>query len=526
VRTQLERILSSPHFAAAERSKRFLRFIVDETLADRRENLKEYTLAVEVFDRDADFDTSTNPIVRVEASRLRRRLEHYYLTLGREDPVLIEIPRGTYVPAFQSKVDVLHIQEDLAALDSEEVPDFGGGLAGGPWIVVLPFTNLDESEDVFANGITAEIITALSRFRDFHVIARDTSSNHNGKEGAVRIGRQLGVGYILQGSTRREEKRLRIHAEVASGTTGEVLWAERYERDLNVDSIFDIQEEIASHVVATVAQPGGVIVRPEAARARRKATESLDAYDAILLFHDYDARLSPEAHGRALAAIESALQTDPDVASLHAVRAVLYVDMFRFGFNLRETRERALQEASDSSHQAVQLDPLNPKAHHALFLTHFCHGDLDAFRKAGKRALELNPNDTATLADFGLHLILIEDFDLGRLLMKAAMMLNPEPPDWYWFAFFSLHFSRGEFDEALDMALRAQNEDFYWVHFMHAAAYRKLGMMQEARAAVKRLLALYPDFPSHARREIECWMSPERAGETLDLLRDVGLASR
>ena len=525
VRAQLTRILGAPHFTAAERAKRFLAFLVEETLAGRSERLKEYTLAVDVFDRDASFDPGTNPSVRVEASRLRRRLEHYYLTLGREDPILIELPRGTYVPVFRGQADILHLRDEMATLAPEDRPDLPAGLAGGPAIAVLPFENLDAGDRVFADGITVEIITALSRFRDFHVLGRNTTFLYDGKQGPVQIGRQLGVRYVLQGSVRRAEERVRVHTELASGMTGKVLWAERYERDLSVASVFDIQDEIASHVVATIAQPHGVIARPELAMVRRKPVERLDAYDALLLFYDYAARQSPAGHVRALEAIERAIPNEPDSASLCAVRAHLYLDMHRFGFNLSCSREQALDEGMRGALTAVQLDPLNPKAYHALFLGHFCSGDLRAFRAAGKRAVELNTNDPDTLADFGLHLILSEDFELGRLFMKVALALNPEPPDWYWFAFFSLHFARSEFEAALDMALRAQNEAFYWVHCMQATAYARLGMLDEARAAVQCLLALFPGFPAQARGEIARWVGPARADPFLEALRSAGLAA-
>jgi len=524
VRAELERILESPHFVAAERSRRFLSFLVNETLAGRTNRLKEYTLAVEVFDRPESFDPRISPSIRVETSRLRRRLEHYYLTLGREDPVLIELPRGTYTPEFRLQADVLHLREEFAALPPADVADLPSGLTGGPTIAVLPFENLDDGESLFADGVTVEIMTALSRFRDFHVIGRNTTFQHNAKDGVARIGRQLGAGYVLHGSVRRAKNRVRIHAELSNGVTGIVLWAERYERDLTVESVFDIQDEIASHVVTTVAQPHGVIVRPEQAAARRKPLEHLDAYDALLLFYDYTARQSPVGHARALEAIERAVQQEPDSATLIAVRAQLYLDMYRFGFNLQGSRQQALDEGTRGAHAAVQMDPQNPRAYHALFLAQFAHGDLRAFREAGKRALALNPNDTDTLADFGLHLIMSEEDELGRLFMKVALALNPEPPDWYWFAFFSLHFARDEFEDALDMALRAQNESFYWMHCMQAVAYAQLGMMDEATAAVQRLLGLFPDFPDQARPEVARWLSPARAARVLENLRRAGLA--
>ena len=111
VREQLERVVSSTRFTSAPGATRLLRFLVDETLAGRGDQLKEYTLATDVFGRDASFDPKIDPAIRVEASRLRRRLEHYYLTLGRNDPVLIDLPRGGYVPHFSRNADVLHLQE-------------------------------------------------------------------------------------------------------------------------------------------------------------------------------------------------------------------------------------------------------------------------------------------------------------------------------------------------------------------------------------------------------------------------------
>jgi len=181
--------------------------------------------------------------------------------------------------------------------------------------------------------------------------------------------------------------------------------------------IFDIQEEIASHVAATIAQPLGVIIRPEVERARRKPLKNLDAYDTLLLFYDYAARMSPAAHARVLEAIEPALRAEPDAATLHAVRAFLYLHMYRFGFNLQGSREEVLQEGFHSARRAVQMDPLNPRAYHALFIAQFSRGDHRAFREAGNRALELNPNDADTLANFGLHLM-----GTGRIGDALAML--------------------------------------------------------------------------------------------------------
>src|SRR5262249_50467507 len=198
IRDQLEHILASAQFAAAESARKLLRFLVEETLAGRSQRLKEYTIATDVFGRDASFDPKINPAVRVEASRLRRRLEYYYLTLGRGDPVLIELPRGSYVPVFHAHADVLHLREDIAQARARpgrdgEAAALAETLLAGPVVAVMPFECRGESDCVFSDGITVEIVTALSRFREIHLIGRGTAFNHRGERDPVKLRGELGA---------------------------------------------------------------------------------------------------------------------------------------------------------------------------------------------------------------------------------------------------------------------------------------------------------------------------------------------
>lgn len=524
VRAQLERVLASPDFANTERGSRFLRFLVEETLADRGEQLKEYTLALRVFDRGESFDPTTNPAVRVEASRLRRRLEHYYLTQGRDDPILIELRRGSYIPVFGPNRDVLHLGDELSALRVDDSERMSLQLPKGPAIAVLPFENLNEDEpNVFSDGITVEIITALSRFREFHVLGRYTTFARRDTKDAKRVGRELGARYVLEGSVRRLQERIRVNAQLVNAADGKVLWGNAYERDLSAATVFDIEDDIANHVVVTIAQPHGVIARPELAVTKRKPPENLDTYDCILLFYEYTAAMTPERHAQVKSALEAARKREGDCSNVWAALSQIYSDTFRFGFNLQDERSQVLERALEAAQRAVKLDPHNPLAYNALFCARFLQGNVKAFREAGNRAVALNPNNTDILADYGLHLMMSGDAARGRLFMKTAMVLNPEPPDWYYFPFFSEHFLRGEYEEALDMALRTQNADFYWTHCMHAMAYQCLGMEAEAHAAIERLLAIYPDFAEQARTELRRWVSEERVGRSLDVLRAAGL---
>ena len=527
IREQLERILASLQFAASEGARRLLRFVVEETLAGRADRLKEYTLATEVFGRDESFDPKLNPTVRVEAGRLRQRLEHYYLTLGRDDPVLIELPRGGYVPRFEGSSDVLHLSDDFAVVAKEldaSAGDFAPTLPGGPAIAVLPFENLGaEGDRPFANGISIEILTALSCFREFRLVGRSTVFAYRGERDVAQLRANLGANYILSGSIRRDAERVRVHAELVNPADGQVLWVEHFDRELTAGTMFEVEDEIATRVVTTIAPPHGVISRPEVAIARRKAPERLHSYDCLMLFYDYTAHRSEERHGVVRAVVEAETLVAPDVASLWAALSMLHTDTWRFGFNVAPSREAAREHALAAARRAVDLDPRDALGYHARFLAHFANGDLKAFRDAGSRALELNPYNTDVLADFGLHLTMCDEWRRGLFLLKLALSLNPQPPDWYWFPFFVWHFDRGEFDDALEMALRSQNPDFYWTHGMHLLAYSALGMRTEAAEALTRLLENYPAFLPQARMELALWLGPERVERMVDALREAGL---
>jgi TolB-like protein len=526
IREQLERILESAQFAGAESARKVLRFLVEEALAGRAHRLKEYTLATDVFGRDASFDPKTNPVVRVEASRLRRRMEYYYLTLGREDPVLIELPRGTYVPVFHPHADVLHLREELRKADragNGTTAVLADALPSGPSIAVLPFETLGGSDSVFGDGITVEMVTALSRFREFHVIGRGTSFRHRGEKDAKKLRDELGADYTLTGSVRREDDRVRVNAELLCGADGKVCWAEGYERDLSTSAIFEVQEEIANRVVAAIALPRGVIARPELAAARRKPPGQLGSYDCLMLFYDYAANRSPEGHRRVRAALEKQLEEDRGAAALWAALSFAHTDTWRFGYNATDSRAAARDRGWEAARQAVKLDPLNSLGYHALFLACFARGDLKGFREAGNRCLELNPNNADALADYGLHLTLCDEWNVGLLLLKVALAQSPEPADWFWFPFFLWHYDRGEYDAALDVALRARSGEFFWTHAMHALAYTGLGMRAEAAASVARLLETYPEFPRRTREELAFWLGPERRERILRALRDAGV---
>ena len=242
-RAQVARILESRHFAKAERLKRFLRFVTEETLKGLSTEIKETVIGIEVFDRHAaTYDPRMDPIVRVQAGRVRAKLADYYAQEGANDRVLVELPRGQYVPRFSVR-STASARAPGAPANAEPVARQSNTIA------VLPFVNIsaDPANDYFSDGLTEELINALARLPSVRITARRSAFRFKGTDRDIReIGRLLGAGKIVKGSVRKVDDRLRITVQLVNVADGYQLWSEKYDRTMN--DVFALQEEIAGAI--------------------------------------------------------------------------------------------------------------------------------------------------------------------------------------------------------------------------------------------------------------------------------------
>lgn len=292
VQVQLERLLRSEGFSRTERPGRFLTFLVEHALRGEAAKVTEYALAVEVFNRKSSFDPASDPIVRVEAGRLRRRLHEYYETQGCHDPVRIEIPPRTYVPVFCRRVPEAPVGKPagdvrarrmwqwttLAVLlavavlggwsfsrGSGETPVLAksGGRPGHypPSIAVLPFVDLSPARDQeqFCDALTRSITGAVTRIARLQVVSHAWVLQYKGSRQDVRsIAAQLNAGLVLEGAVQRVGNRARITAELTNASTGYCVWSQTYDRE--VTDLLSVQQELAHAVLDAV--------RPELSRIR------------------------------------------------------------------------------------------------------------------------------------------------------------------------------------------------------------------------------------------------------------------
>ena len=282
IREALQKIKSSKLFAGSLRHSRFLQYTVDQTLLGNGTRLKEYVLATEVINRKDSFDPHLDAIVRVEASRIRAKLNAYYATEGREDPIFIEFPKGTYVPTFRRRPDPSKILESshdvpirgwrktsilllvllssLAAISWKTSALFwihpreqGSSVIRPAWIgslAVLPFVNSsDEKEsDYLADDLTAELINNLSKLESLHVVARTSVLQFKGRAADVReIGKQLNAQVVLEGTLKKEDNRVRVIVDLIDVRTGYLLWSGAY--NYGTQHIISMQTDIAAAIV-------------------------------------------------------------------------------------------------------------------------------------------------------------------------------------------------------------------------------------------------------------------------------------
>ena len=303
IRAQMDRIFQSGEFRGSDKQRKFLSFVVEETLAGRALQLKGYTIALAVYGRNEGFDPQVDPIVRVEAGRLRRALEYYYLTAGKNDPVRLEIPKGAYVPIFQ----MVEISPSGAQTFTSEGEDLA--LPTGPSIAVMPLINLtgDKEQDYFTDGLTEELTAELARYQDFQVIASQSTMRFKGqKTDPKEVGRDLGLRFLLTGSIRKDLKTVKVDIGLLDTSTASQIWAESYKRDLTAPDLITMQEKIAQSVVGVIADQYGLISRRLSAESRKKVPADMKAYDAILRFYHYETELTSEGFRKALSALEQA----------------------------------------------------------------------------------------------------------------------------------------------------------------------------------------------------------------------------
>ncbi len=494
IRDQLSAVLESALFAHAERMGRFLKFVVEETLDGRADGLNQYAIAQDVFDRDETFDPAIDAIVRVEAGRLRSKLLEFYDELGRDDPIRIELPKRSYAAAFQHRSgnDDSRLAAD-AEFDrevfSQEDPTRTTKLIE-PTIAVLPFVNLspDPEQEYFADGVTEDLITDLSKLGGIAVISRHSTFTYKGTAASVQqVCEELGANLVLEGSVRKVGNKVRITAQLIEGSSGQHLWAQRYDRDL--ENIFEIQDEVNQKIVSACSLQ---LSDGDRQKMKRRGTEVIDAYDYVLRGMKETQANTMEGSARARYCFESALELDPNYAAAFARLALNYI--FRWIQDWSKSKEDSLDKGLEFALKAVAVDGQLAMAHAALSWAYLWHGKHDKAIAEGKLATELDPDDVLAVERLAMGMIFSGDAELSLPLIEKARRLNPNFT--YDFVHGLAMFMMSNYGEAIEYTQRSfdLSPTFVPAGLYLAASHALAGNRSEAQATVAKIRQVSPAY--------------------------------
>ncbi len=497
IREQLVRILNSGPFHQSQRRQRFLEYLVNETLAGRGERLKGYNVALEVFERPETFDPTVDPLVRIEAARLREKLREYYGTDGQNDPVRIDLPKGTYTPQIEFR------HQSAPQIAREKGSPTHQVSSTVPSLAVLAFDDLstDQNLGYLGDGVAEDIITALSRFPDMVVVARSSSFAYKGKAVDVRqVGKDLCVGYVVEGSVRKDGDKLRIVAQLIDAKTGEHVWAERFDRS-GMDP-WALQDEITGMIVSAMTGEKGALKQAQYRQAWGKDATTLEEYDYYLRGHEQYMKYtqgdkegieqSGEIWREGLAKFPSSPLLRVKLGWHHMMRVMIFYS---------DDPPADVRKAGELARHVLANEHLSPQvARLANWLMSYVlvqERDFDSALAATDKTVALAPYDMFALSR--LIMVLLQAGWTDQALQWADQVAARDPAlGW------SYNYDRGwaylvleRFAEAAQALTQTEFND---AHLLLAIAYVRLGRMADARAEVVKMMKINPAITLQAWR--------------------------
>lgn len=536
VKKQLRRIVTSQDFAASERLQRFLEFVVEATLEGQTNRIKGYTIATEVFERGEDFDPQADPIVRVEAGRLRRRLEHYYLAEGKNDPILVEIPKGGYVPKLSYRFGEFNESQSPAEASTEPLgsgqesgrnPIFLGlilglviGLALGlGWILlrpgpessaekppasapeaplrvmVLPFDYVTDTtlHPLLNEGMVNELITTLAALPEVEVLALRTAREALDRGLTPQdLSDSLQVDYLIQGHVRQQQSEVRVSVTVTETPTAVIRMSRQFEGTF--DHVFELEEKIARGIASTLSA-----TQTPTFDRRIEAKKDLDP-EVVALYYEAtrlrDPPSDPTRSRLAEDAYRRVIELDPEFAGGYA--GLAYVLAFRSWWRVSEQPEIDAQRALEAARQAVDRDPEMGWAQMSLGIALNITGDHAGALEAARAAARMSGDDPYVLSFSALIQTFEGEVDAALPLAKTALRLDPlsvRTP--FRNILGAILFQAGRYQESIEVLqenLELGGPDGPHVSYWRAGSLAALGRSEEARRELEKASSFPYDF--------------------------------
>ena len=493
VRAHLEHVLRSPHFDGSTRSREFLRYVVEEVLAGRGAYLKQAAIAVEVFGRKPDFDAVIDPIVRVQAGRLRRSLERYYLLSGDVDALRIELPKGSYAPVFMET-------SDMPAQSSAR----GNRAQDWPTVVVFPITH-HERDAAPAAQLREELTAELCRYGIVHVARqRDAADVSRQPPGAARFELH---GFAVDGKASPA-----FAARLVDCATGQQIWADEFHTEVRAGRWSGNAAEIGRVIAARIGSEHGVIARLLAGEQAARGFPAGDNFAAIARCQHF---MFSHQVGALVPAIESLQQLTsraPEIELGWTSLARLYLMNHTCELSSMFT---PVEIAIGCANQSVLLEPASARTRCLMAMALLVKGELAAARREVEHALRLNSDSLAHREVIGWLLALTGDWDAGVPLMRDALARNPYCHPCVSHGLWADAMRRRDFETAYAAAMEYRDPNFFWRDLMFASVLGHLGRLEEAAASALELVRAKPQFHHRGRRLIAHFIKDDELRDTI-----------
>lgn len=509
VRQYADKVLASPYFCNSTRQQRFLDYLVSHSLNDETEHLKGYTIAVEVFDKQVDFDPSVDSIVRVEATRIRNKLREYYDSEGASDEVRIHFRKGSYKLDFSISAQ----SDELIDGDKRAHPEV---VTSKPSVVVLPFVSIspDSSRDYFADGITDSLISLLSRLSGLFIISRQSSFAYKDTvKTSTEIATELGVQFLLEGSIQHAGDRIRIAANLVAASDSTHIWSERYDRDLT--DIFTLQDELTQQIANALQVQ---LTSEEDKIFGLKATNSIEAHDTLLRGIATYLNYSPQTTKDAIELFYKVVELDAEYVAANAWLARALSFMWAMNWDRSPS---VLEDAYFYAQQALELEPDSPYANAILGWILMWREQAEASIFYCKKAVSLDPNNAEALLFLSMTLSSANYGEEALVYIEEVMRRTPTSVTFHEYALGNCYYALKEYKKALaayDRGIQL-NANFLPNHYGQICAFVHLGMYQEITdklAAHEQLADLVIHLAEHP-----IWNSPELTDDAEDIRKQV-----
>jgi len=509
--SELENVLKFYSFKNSTLLSNFLRYIVTETIDERQKYIKEYSIAVNALSRPSHFNPHDDAMVRIHAGRLRKLLNEYYSSDGKDNSVIIHVPKGGYVPEFIHNNKIRRAEPSVNANKTN------------PVITVFPFRSTVSRPDLeaFSKILSDEISAELSRFQDISVIGHfssDVISKIN--ENVLEAAHILEADFIITGHVQVIGSKLQLRANLIDSSSGKYILTQLF-TPATIDDGIRIQNEIVKEIVSAIGGYYGSIFKEIVKTAPSKISNNSAILRAICSYHEYQCSFSIENYANALSHLNEATELAPNHAIVWSMLGEMHLASLALGI---DNCKKTIEKSSHCITKALNLDPHCQQAWYAEALIHCFRKDQENCLYAAEQCIKMNPNSSGIVSGIGCMLIFVGYFEKGFNLLENAARVNLSHPWWINVGYCYYYIHKKEYQKSLHWAEKMDFSETIWDPLLKAVSLSLLNEEAAAKIHLSNLMELQPLIAAEIKEILSSFMfSDEIVFRIVNSLKRIGL---